>query len=123
MIASDNIVITGIGLVLPPGTDVAEITRRAVRGDSAIGALERFAPPHSGGRSSAEVPPFELSPFLRVRKNEKFMSRSVACAMRAALNAVGSAGGFGDTDPRRVGVYTAGGQTGLEPAEFFGALE
>ncbi|HEY6361085.1 MAG TPA: beta-ketoacyl synthase N-terminal-like domain-containing protein, partial [Vicinamibacterales bacterium] len=51
------------------------------------------------------------------------MSRSVECAVLAAGEALATAGGLGSTDPRRVAIYTGSGQTGLEPSEFFGAME
>jgi 3-oxoacyl-[acyl-carrier-protein] synthase II len=51
------------------------------------------------------------------------MSRSVECAVLAAAEAMSAAGAMGHVDPRRLGIYTGSGQTGLEPAEFFAALE
>jgi 3-oxoacyl-[acyl-carrier-protein] synthase II len=69
------------------------------------------------------VAPFDLSPSLRLPKNAKFMSRSVECAVLAAGEALACAGSLADTDPRRIAVYTGSGQTGLEPAEFFAAME
>ena len=119
-----RIVITGIGLALPAGRSAAEVTDRALAGASAIGPLQRFDVGDYGCRAAAEVPPFDLRGALRVPKNEKFMSRPVACAIRAALDAVAASGlDLASFDPHRIGVYAGTGQTGLETSEFFAALE
>jgi 3-oxoacyl-(acyl-carrier-protein) synthase len=116
-------VITGIGLALPPGLHLADVTARAVRGESGIRASGQIAGPGGEPVAAGEVPPFETGASLRLAKNEKFFSRPVACAMRAALDAVAAAGGLGAYEPHRVAIYTGSGQTGLEPSEFFAALE
>ena len=119
-----GIVITGIGLALPTGRSPGEATDRALAGESAIGALRRFDAAGYACRASAEVPPFDLRDSLRVRKNEKYMSRPVTCAIRAALDAVAASGlDLAAVDPQRLGVYAGTGQTGLETSEFFAALE
>jgi 3-oxoacyl-(acyl-carrier-protein) synthase len=118
-----GIVITGIGLVVPAGIGADTVTRRALRGESGIGPLRRLGNLGPGCIAGGEVPAFDLAASLRVPKNIKFMSRSVECAVLAAREAVAQAGGLDDVDPGRLGIYTGSGQTGLEPAEFFGALE
>ncbi len=119
----DRVVVTGIGLAIPPGVDTAGVTARALRGDSGIGPLRRLGPLGHACAAAGEVPPFDLGPSLRLPKNVKFMSRPVECALLAAKEAMAQAGGPDDVDPRRLGIYTGSGQTGLEPAEFFAALE
>jgi 3-oxoacyl-(acyl-carrier-protein) synthase len=116
-------VITGIGLALPPGVNLDDVASRAVRGESGIRASDTIAALVGGPTAAGQVPPFETGVGLRLPKNEKFFSRSVACAMRAALDAVAGAGGFGAYASHRIAVYTGSGQTGLEPSEFFAALE
>jgi 3-oxoacyl-(acyl-carrier-protein) synthase len=118
---ADAIVITGIGFAIPLGIDPERIVARALAGDSGIGALRRFSTDGHACAAAGEVPPFDLSPSLRIPKNAKFMSRSVSCAVRAAGSAVGS--GLQNVDPQRVGIFTGSGQTGLESSEFFAALE
>jgi 3-oxoacyl-[acyl-carrier-protein] synthase II len=118
-----EVVVTGIGLAIPPGLGVADVGARALRGDSGIGPLRRLGALGPGCAAAGEVPAFNLEPSLRLPKNAKFMSRSVECAVLAAAEAMSSAGATGRVDPRRLGVYTGSGQTGLEPAEFFAALE
>jgi 3-oxoacyl-(acyl-carrier-protein) synthase len=120
----DRVVITGVGLAVPLGVSVDEVWQRSVRGESAIGPFRRFEPKAFACQASAEVPEVELGHSLRYPKNEKFMTRGVRYAMHAATTAVASSGiDLGSIDPYRVAVYTGSGQTGIESAEFFPALE
>ena len=118
-----SIVITGIGLAVPAGIGSGTVAARALRGESGIGPLRRLGNLGHSCAAGGEVPPFDLGGSLRVPKNIKFMSRSVECAVIAASEAVSQAGGLADVDPSRFGIYTGSGQTGLEPSEFFAALE
>jgi 3-oxoacyl-[acyl-carrier-protein] synthase II len=115
---------TGMGLVVPPGLSADEAWDRAVRGESGIGPIRRFGTDGYGCQASAEVAPFDLGGSLRLPKNEKFMGPSVRHAMRAATAAVSSSGiDLAAIDPHRIALYTGSGQTGLESADMFAALE
>jgi 3-oxoacyl-[acyl-carrier-protein] synthase II len=73
--------------------------------------------------SAAEIADFDVSSSLRVPKNQKFMSKSVLCAVRATKEAVAASQiDLGRLDPRRIGVYMGSGETGLESSEFFPAV-
>ncbi len=102
---------------------MADVTARALQGDSGIGPLRRLGTVGHACTAAGELPPFDLASSLRLPKNAKFMSRSVECAVLAAGEAIAGAGSLGDTDPHRIGMYTGSGQTGLEPSEFFAAVE
>jgi len=124
MPAVPRVAVTGVGMALPLGLSVGEVRERMSRGEGGIGPLRRFDPASYACHVSAEVPEFDLSASLRFPKNQKFMSKSVLCAMRAALEAVtASEIDFSRFDPFRFGVYTGSGQTGLESAVFFDALD
>lgn len=119
-----GVVVTGIGLCVPPGISNDDVFDRARAGRSAIGPLRRFDITGHACVSAGEAPAFDLAADLHIPKNEKFMGRSVACGVKAALQALASARcDPSSIDPRRFGLYTACGQTGLEPAEFFAALD
>jgi len=75
--------------------------------------------------AAARVPAFDVGTgsILRFPKNQKYMTHSVECAVRAAREAVSLSNIQGaGVDPWRVALYTASGQTGLEYDEFFEAL-
>jgi len=124
MATAVGVTVTGMEFVAPLGLSLDEAWPRAVRGESGIGPLRRFDATGRACRTSGEVAPFDLAPLLRSPKNEKFMSQSVRCAMRAAAGAVAASGlAPGSVDPSRVALYIGSGQTGLESADFFDALE
>ncbi len=124
MRAVPRVAVTGVGLTLPIGLSVGEVRERSRAGDSGIGPLRRFDAAGYAGRAAAEVPEFDLSASLRFPKNQKFMNTSVRCAMRAALEAVAASQvDLKRYDPFRIAVYTGSGQTGLEGAAFFDALD
>ena len=118
------VVITGMGLTIPPGLSVNEARRRWLSGESAIAASTRLDAKGGFSAPLAEVPPFDFASSLKSPKNEKFMTPSVRFAMRAAKDAVDSASlDLAAYDPYRIAVYTGSGQTGLESTEFFRNLE
>jgi len=123
MSGSFEVAVTGMGLVVPLGLSVDDAWGRSVRGESGIGPLRRFDASGYPCAAGAEVDTFDLAASLRLPKNEKFMSQSVRCAMRAAKEAIASSGiDLAAVDPYRIALYAGSGQTGLESAELFGAL-
>lgn len=119
-----DVVVTGVGVAIPLGVVTDTVSQRSLCGESAIAPFRRFVPDGYPCQASAEVPDFDLERTLRFPKNEKFMGRAVRCAMHAAWTAVrASEIDLAAWDPYRVAVYAGSGQTGLESAEFFRALE
>lgn len=124
MESRSTIVVTGIGLVTCLGTCAQESCIRAIRGDSGIAGFTRFDVSSNACRAAASVPGFELESLLRIPKNRKFMNRSVEFAMLAAYDAITATGlDLARVDPLRIGLQLGSGQSGLEPAEFFAALD
>ena len=119
-----DVAVTGMGLVVPLGLSVDAAWSRSLRGESGIGPLRRFDASGFPCTASAEIAPFDLAGSLRFPKNEKFMGQSVRCAMRAVKEAIATSGiELASVDPYRIALYIGSGQTGLESAEMFGALE
>lgn len=118
-----KIVVTGIGLVTCLGLSAAEAGPRSLRGESGIGPLRYFDVSAHTCTAGACVQPLELTSRLRIPKNQKFMNRSVEFAMLAAKDAI--AASHMDLDrmaSNRIALHLGSGQSGLEPAEFFAAL-
>lgn len=119
-----RVLVTGIGLCVPPGLSHDEVVDRARTARSAVGPIRRFDATGHACAASAEVPPFDVAAGLRIPKNQKFMGRSVECGVKAALQALAAARyDVAGIDARRFGMYVGCGQTGLEPDEFFAALD
>ena len=123
MSLEQKVVVTGIGLVTPLGFSIREVWNRCLSGESGIRFLERFDTSGHRCRVAATVPDFDITSFLRIPKNQKFMNSGVRCAVRAAKEAVAAGNldlaGF---DPERIALHVASGCAGPEPAEFFPAL-
>ncbi|MCI0407952.1 MAG: hypothetical protein L0191_05195, partial [Acidobacteria bacterium] len=123
MTQQPRVVATGLGLVTALGLSASDHWERCINGESAIGPLRRFDVSGHACPSGAEVADFDLSGSLRFPKNEKFMSKAVLCALRAAKEAVAASRvDLAALDPYRIAVYTGSGETGLEISEFFEAL-
>jgi 3-oxoacyl-[acyl-carrier-protein] synthase II len=114
-----DIVVTGLGLSTCLGT-TQHVWERGARGQTGIAPLEAFAAPGYPCQSAA----IALDPFareLRVPKNVKFMSRATRLLMSAALDAAADVR-LAEIPGERIGIYTASGQLGPEPGEFFAAF-
>ena len=105
MESTQEIVITGVGVVSPIGVGNEAFWTSLLQGRSGAKTLSAFdgsdLPPPIG----AEVTGFQPSQFVRPRKNLKVMSRDIQLAVAAADMAVTQAGvGPGKVDPERFGV-------------------
>jgi len=103
--SSQEIVITGTGVVCPIGIGAAAFWQSLVEGRSGIRDLDFYAdeslPPPFGGN----VADFDPRKYVRPRKSLKVMSRDIQLAFAAADLACGEAGsGPGACDPQRLGV-------------------
>jgi 3-oxoacyl-[acyl-carrier-protein] synthase II len=120
--AQERIAITGIGLVSPIGTCLADAWERCIHGDSGIGPCTRFETSGYPCQSAGQVPPYSLEN-LRAPKNQKFMNTGARHLMHAAQHALASSSvQLSSLEPSRVAVHIASGRIGPEPSEFFRAF-
>src|SRR5436305_12137195 len=84
-----RVVVTGVGVVAPNGIGKEAFWSACLRGKSGVGPIRSFDASGHPVQIAAEVPDFDVAPFLppAQRKSQKIMSR----AMRFAVGAAGLA--------------------------------
>jgi 3-oxoacyl-[acyl-carrier-protein] synthase II len=112
-----RVVVTGLGLVTPIGSSVADAWAAALRGESGIGPITRFDASAFPVRFGGAVKGFELETYLppkEARRMDPFMHYGVA----AGVQSVADAGiDFAQLDPERCGVLMGAGIGGLGTIE------
>jgi 3-oxoacyl-[acyl-carrier-protein] synthase II len=112
-----RVVVTGLGVVAPNGVGKEAFWSACVNGRSGVGPIRTFDASAHPVRVAAEVPDFDLGPFVpgAHRKSLKVMGRAARFGVAAAGLAVRD-GGLDLTreDPERVGVVMG---TGLVPLD------
>src|SRR5438270_17864 len=107
-----RVVITGIGVVAPNGVGKESFWKACVNGRSGVRPIRTFDAASHPVRVAAEVPDFDLSPYLPTqhRKSLKIMGRAARFGVAAAGMAVQDSGlDFGRENPERVGVVMGTG--------------
>ncbi len=112
---SGRVVITGMGWVTPLGSDVDDVWRRLLAGESAIGPVTRFDASTFATNFGAEVRGFELSAFMDPAGHEH-AGVSTQFALAAGMNAWRQSGldSFDGLNRRRLGVYMGAGEGSLD---------
>ena len=112
-----RVVVTGLGVVSPLGSDVETLWSRLVAGESGIGPVTRFDVSKYDTRIGGEVREFRAEDFLdkkEIRRADLF----VQYAIGATAQAVKQAGVSADTvDPNRYGVVVGSGIGGIATFE------
>jgi 3-oxoacyl-[acyl-carrier-protein] synthase II len=112
-----RVVVTGLGVVAPNGIGKEAFWASCVEGRSGVGTIRSFDPEGYPVRVAAEVPDFEMGPFVPAahRKSLKIMGRAARFGVAAAGLAVTDSGlNLGRENPERVGVVMG---TGLVPID------
>ena len=112
-----RVVVTGLGVVSPLGSDVETFWSRLIAGESGIGPVTRFDISKYDTRIGGEVSGFKAEDFLdkkEIRRADLF----VQYAIGATAQAVKQAGVSADTvDPNRYGVVVGSGIGGIATFE------
>lgn len=112
-----RVVITGLGVVSPVGSDKNEFWSNLLAGKSGIGLIDRFDVSQYPTRIAAQVPDFDVQKYIP-RKDARRMDLFVQYACAAAKQAVEDAGlDFTVVDQQRVGVWIGSGIGGIETLE------
>jgi len=112
-----RVVVTGLGLVCPLGSTVADAWSAALRGESGIGPITRFDASAFPVRFAGAVRGFELASYLpakEARRMDPFMHYGIAAGMQAVND---SGADFERLDRDRCGVIMGAGIGGLETIE------
>jgi 3-oxoacyl-[acyl-carrier-protein] synthase II len=112
-VSKRRVVVTGLGIVSPLGSTVAETWAAVLRGESGIGPITRFDVANFPVRFGGAVRGFDLERYLSVkeaRRMDEFMHYGIA----AGVQCVADAGiEFERLDRDRCGVVTGAGIGGL----------
>src|SRR4051794_15085241 len=113
-----RVVITGMGVVSPLGSDVAEFWRRLTMGESGIDRVTHFDVSEYDCKIAGEVRGFEPSKWFKVPKDTRRTDRYTQLAMAGSKLAMSDAGLQGAVaDPDRFGVMLGSGIGGLKTLE------
>jgi 3-oxoacyl-[acyl-carrier-protein] synthase II len=112
-----RVVVTGLGVVAPNGIGKEAFWNACVNGTSGVGPIRTFDASSHPVKIAAEVPEFDLAPFVpgQHRKSLRIMGRAARFAVAAAGMAVADSGlDLGSEDPERIGVVMG---TGVVPMD------
>ena len=112
-----RVVVTGLGVVAPNGVGKEAFWSACLNGKSGVGPIRSFDASGHPVKIAAEVPDFDVTPYLPAsqRKSLKIMSRAMRFAVGAAGLAVTDSGlDLNREIAERLGVVMG---TGLVPVE------
>jgi len=108
-----RVVITGLGVVSPLGSDLNVFWQRLINGTSGIRRITKFDASAMATQIAAEVVEFEIDKFIP-KKEQRRMDPFCHYAVAAAKMAVGDSGiQFASEDPYRAGCMIGSGVGGL----------
>jgi len=112
-----RVVITGMGIISPLGSDLAEFWKRLTAGESGIGPVTRFDTTGYDSRIAGEVKDFRAEDYMD-RKDARRADLFVQYAIAGTRKAVAQAGiEAGKVDPTRYGVVIGSGIGGIATFE------
>src|SRR5260370_37696542 len=120
-----RVVVTGLGVVAPNGIGKDAFWSACLNGKSGVGPIRSFDASGHPVQIAAEVPDFDVTPFLRPgqRKSLKIMSRAMRFAVGAGGLAIRDSGLEWDKiDPQQIGVVMGTGMVPVDLPELTPAL-
>lgn len=106
-----RVVVTGMGMVTPLGSDLEQVWRRLLNGESGIGYITLFDASNFPTKISAEVRNWDLSDVGEDPQQWKHQGRHTHFAIGAAKKAMADSGlDTSKIDPTRFGVYLGSGE-------------
>ncbi|MCL2348499.1 MAG: beta-ketoacyl-ACP synthase II [Planctomycetaceae bacterium] len=106
-----RVVVTGMGLVTPLGTDLQTVWRHLLQGKSGVGNITLFDASSFPTKIAAEVRNWDVSDIGENPKNWQNQDRHTCFAVGAGTKAFRDSGLLsGRYDPTRFGVYTGAGE-------------
>jgi 3-oxoacyl-[acyl-carrier-protein] synthase II len=112
-VSKRRVVITGLGLVSPVGSTIAEAWAAILRGESGIGPITRFDVSAYPTRFGGAVRGFDIAQYItpkEARRLDEFMHYGIAAGIQAVAD---SGADFSRLDRDRCGVVTGAGIGGL----------
>jgi 3-oxoacyl-[acyl-carrier-protein] synthase II len=112
-VARRRVVVTGLGIVAPVGTGVAEAWSNIVAGRSGIAPISRFDASSLPSRIAGEVKGFDVSKYLPPKEARRF-DTFIHYGLAAGIEAIGDSGlDFERVEREQVGVCIGSGIGGL----------
>ena len=111
-----RVVITGMGIISPLGSDIDSFWSRLTAGESGIGPVTRFDTSGYDTRIAGEVKDFRAEDFMD-RKDARRADLFVQYAIAGTSKAVAASGVAGKVDPARYGVVIGSGIGGIATFE------
>jgi 3-oxoacyl-[acyl-carrier-protein] synthase II len=112
-----RVVVTGMGIISPLGSELGEFWKRLTAGESGIGPVTRFDTAGYDARIAGEVKDFRAEQYMD-RKDARRADLFVQYAIAGTANAVAQAGIRNDNvDPARYGVVIGSGIGGIATFE------
>jgi 3-oxoacyl-[acyl-carrier-protein] synthase II len=112
-LARRRVVVTGLGIVAPVGTGVAEAWSNIIAGRSGIAPISRFDASSLPSRIAGEVKGFDVSKYLPAKEARRF-DTFIHYGLAAGIEAIGDSGlDFERVQREQVGVCIGSGIGGL----------
>jgi 3-oxoacyl-[acyl-carrier-protein] synthase II len=119
-----RVVITGMGLINPLGTDVPTVWEALLKGKSGVGYTTLFDASRYPTKISAEVKNWDFTGSQDDARRWKYRGRHSRFAAGAAMQAVQQSGISADQmDPTRMGVYLGAGEGNQEVGIFLDVID